>query len=107
MPTYMSQGSYSTQSVAAMIKTPQDRAEAIKPVFEKMGGKLLGLWFCFGEYDFVVLYEMPDNVTTGAMALSLGASGALTKFHTTELMSSADGKKSMKKASAVSYKPPK
>jgi len=109
MPTYMSQGSYSTQSVAAMIKAPppQDRAAAIKPMFENIGGKLLGFWFCFGEYDFVALYEMPDNVTAGAMALSLGASGALSKFHTTELMSSADAKKSMKKASAVTYKVPK
>jgi uncharacterized protein with GYD domain len=107
MSTYMSQGSYSTQSVAAMIKNPQDRAAAIKPMFENIGGKLLGFWFCFGEYDFVALYEMPDNVTAGAMALSLGASGALSKFHTTELMSSTDAKKSMKKASAVTYKAPK
>jgi len=74
MSTYMSQGSYSTQSVAAMIKNPQDRAAAIKPMFENIGGKLLGFWFCFGAYDFVALYEMPDNVTAGAMALSLGAS---------------------------------
>jgi len=72
-----------------------------------MGGKLLSFWFCFGEYDFVVVYEMPDKVTAGAMALSLGASGALSKFHTTELMSSSDGKKAMKKASAITYKAPK
>ena len=57
MPIYMVQASYAPQAVASMVTTPQDRATAIKPMIESMGGKLQDLWFCFGEYDIVAIAD--------------------------------------------------
>ena len=57
MPSYLVQASYSAPSVGAMVKNPQDRAAAVRPLIEKMGGKLHGLWLAFGEYDIVAISE--------------------------------------------------
>lgn len=103
----MIQGSYSVSSVAAMVKSPQDRAAVIKPMIESMGGKLNDLWFSFGEFDIVAIAEMPDNMSAAAMAMAIGSSGAMSAYRTTPLMSSADAKKAMKKANNVGYKEPK
>ncbi len=107
MPIYMVQASYAPQATASMVNNPQDRAAAIKPMIERMGGKLQDLWFCFGEYDIVAIAEMPDNVSAAAMAMAIGSSGAMSAYRTTPLMTSADAKKAMKKAGGVGYTAPK
>ena len=41
MPLYMYQVSYTPEAVAALVREPQDRAEAVRPVIEALGGKLV------------------------------------------------------------------
>ena len=107
MPFYLVQASYSSQATAAMIKNPQDRAAAIKPMIERMGGKLHGLWLAFGEYDAVAIAEVPDNVSALALSMAIGASGAIGSYRTTPLITTAEAMEAMKKAGAVGYQPPK
>ena len=107
MPFYLVQASYSAQATAAMIKNPQDRAAAVRPVIERMGGKLHGLWFSFGEYDAIVIAEMPDNVSAGAVAMAVGSSGGVSAYRTSPLLTTAEAMEAMKKASGVGYQPPK
>jgi uncharacterized protein with GYD domain len=107
MAYYLIQASYGTAAVAAMVKNPQDRAAAIKPMLEKMGGKLHGLWLAFGEYDIVVIAEMPDAVSAAAMSMAIGATGTMTSYRTTPLLSTSEATEAMKKAGGVGYKPPK
>jgi uncharacterized protein with GYD domain len=56
-----------------MLKSPQNLAEQVRPMIEKLGGKLEGYWSCFGDYDTVLIVQAPDNI--GAAALSLAAAG--------------------------------
>jgi uncharacterized protein with GYD domain len=107
MPVYMIQASYTPQATANMVKNPQDRAATVRPLMESVGGKLLDLWFCFGEYDIVAIAEVPDNLTAAALSMAIGASGAMTSYRTTPLMTSADAKLAMKKAGSVGYQAPK
>lgn len=107
MPFYLVQASYTSQSTAAMIKTPQDRATAVRPVIERMGGKLHGIWFSFGEYDAVVIAEMPDNVSAAAVSMAVGSSGGISAYRTTPLLTTAEAMEAMKKAGGVGYQPPK
>ncbi len=107
MPFYLVQASYSVQATSAMVKNPQDRAAAVRPMIERMGGKLHGLWLAFGEYDIVAIAEMPDNVTATAFAMAIGASGAMSAYRTTPLMTTSEGTEAMKKAGGVGYQPPK
>ena len=63
MPHYLHQVAYSREGWEALVKHPQDRIEAVRPAIEKLGGKIKSAWFAFGEYDVVVITEMPDNVS--------------------------------------------
>ncbi len=107
MPLYLIQASYSAAATAAMVKNPQDRAAAVSKMIKAVGGKLHGLWLAFGEYDIVVISEVPDNVTAAALAMAIGSSGAVTAFRTTPLLSAGESVEAMKKAAEVAYKPPK
>ena len=105
MATYLVEVSYTAPTLAALIANPQDRTKAVGSVIKKLGGKMQGFWFAFGDYDVVGLIELPDNVSAAAFAMAVGAGGACSRFRTTPLMSIADGIEAMQKASTSGYKP--
>ena len=107
MKDYLFQASYTPEALAALIKSPHNREDAIRPAIEKLGGKLKGAYFAFGEYDVVVLFSMPSDVEAGALALAVSAAGALKSSKTTPLMGMAEAIESIKKAGGTGYKPPK
>jgi uncharacterized protein with GYD domain len=86
LPTYLLQASYSAESLAALIKKPQNRTEAVQKVIEKIGGKLVGLWLSFGDHDIVSIIEMPDNSAAAAFALAIASGGAIKNVKTTPLV---------------------
>ena len=67
----------------------------------------LGPGYCFGEYDLVLVADMPDAVSMASVALAVASGGAVKAAVTTTLMSGAEGVAAMKKAASVakSYKP--
>ena len=105
MPNYMIQGSYTPEGLAAVIRTPQDRFQAVRPAIEKLGGKLKDGYFSFGKYDFVLIVDMPSNVDAVAILLAFGAGGTVKATQTTPLLSAAEAVEAMKKASGTGYKP--
>jgi uncharacterized protein with GYD domain len=108
MPIYMYQAAYTPESWAAQLKNPQNRVETVgRQACEAVGGKLIGGWYCFGEYDVVFICDVPDNASMSAIALAVAAGGAAKAAKTTVLMSGAEGVAGMKKADAVAktYKP--
>ena len=76
MAHYLIQVSYSKEGIGALLANPQDRAAAVRPIVEGMGGKLDSLYFAFGDYDAIVVVELPDNVTAAALAMAVGGSHA-------------------------------
>ena len=107
MPIYMYQLAYTPESWAAQIKSPENRAENVgRPICEAAGGKLIGSWYAFGEYDLVLIADMPNAASMAAVALAVSAGGAVKAGKTTELMSGAEGVATMRKAAEVarSYK---
>lgn len=105
MATYLVQVSYTSAALAALIANPQDRSGAIREPIEKLGGKLIGVWLAFGEYDLVCLIEMPDAISAAAMGLAIGAGGSLKAQKTTPLLSVEEGLAALKKAAGSGYKP--
>jgi uncharacterized protein with GYD domain len=103
---YLTRFSYSPETWARLIKNPEDRRAAAQAYIESVGGKLHGFWYAFGEHDGYNLWEAPDNVSMAAVAVAIGAGGALTKFETTVLMSVDDTLAALGKAQSVTYRPP-
>lgn len=106
MPSYMVQLSYSPEVLAGFIKKPVDRTEVISKLVGKVGGKLVGSWFSFGDYDAVLIVEGGDNVSAAALSLAVSSSGAFKAFKTTPLLGIEEGMAAMKKAGSLGYKPP-
>ena len=106
MAHYMVQAAYTAEAIAAMVKKPEDRASAIGPVVEKLGGKLEGVWFCFGDYDVVGIAQLPDNVSAAAFSFAVSQGGKVRALKTTPLMSTGDAVKALKKAAGAGYRPP-
>jgi len=75
VPAYFLQLAYAPDAWAAMVNQPQNRVEAVRPVVEKLGGKLEHGWLAFGEYDAVVVVEMPENTDAAAFAMAIAAGG--------------------------------
>jgi uncharacterized protein with GYD domain len=110
MALYMYQAAYTPESWAAQLKNPQNRVEKVGgQACEAAGGKLIGGWLCFGEYDLVLIAEMPNPESMSAVALAFAAGGALKASKTTPLMTGDQGVEALKKAGVVAktYKPAK
>jgi uncharacterized protein with GYD domain len=106
MPRYLIQLAYTPDAWAAMVKQPQNRLEAVRPVVEKLGGKFEHAWLAFGEYDIVGVVEMPENTDAAAFAMAVAAGGAAKTFKTTPLLSVEEGVEAMRKAQEAAYRRP-
>ena len=106
MPLFMTQASYTADSWAAQISNPEDRAAAIGGLMEAAGGKLLGFYYSFGEYDALLISEAPDNQTIASVLIAAAGGGAVSQLKTTVLMSAEEGLASIRAAGGVGYRPP-
>lgn len=106
MPTYLFQGTYTSEAWQTQIQNPQNRLEQVRPMIEAVGGKLLCFYYAFGEYDVVAIIEAPDHVSYSALALAVAGGGALKAGKTTVLMSPDEGLEAMRRASGTGYRPP-
>jgi uncharacterized protein with GYD domain len=88
------------------VKNPQDRIEAVRPVIERLGGKLESGWLTFGDYDLICIVHMPDNASAAALSIAASAGGAVRAMKTTPLLTAAEGTEAMRKAAAAGYRPP-
>ena len=104
MATYLVQASYTQEALRALIAAPQDRTPVVAKAVKGLGGKLVGSWLSFGDYDVTFIMEMPDNVSAAAMAIVGAAGGSLKSIKTTPLMSIAEGIEALKKAGGSSYR---
>lgn len=105
MPSYLVQAAYTAEAMAALVKNPQNRLEVVRKMAESNGGRLIGGWLSFGDYDIVMIAEMPDNVSAAAIALAAAAGGSLRAIKTTPLLTAEEGQAALKKAASSGYTP--
>ena len=74
MPTYITLFRYTHQGIAN-IKQGPTRLDASKEAFRRAGGEFKSFYLTMGQYDGVVLSELPDDLAAAKMALALGAQG--------------------------------
>ena len=106
MARYLLQANYTQQALAGLVSNPEDRSGVIKTLVEGVGGKVITFDYCFGEFDIVGVFEMPDDTAMASVVMAVGASGAVTNLRTTVLIPTADGFAAAQKAKEISYRPP-
>ncbi|HEX7787046.1 MAG TPA: GYD domain-containing protein [Methylomirabilota bacterium] len=106
MPTYMVQAAYTSTAWNKLVQRPENRMEALKPVIERLGGAILAWYYTFGDYDVVVIFEVPSNINAAAASMAIAGSGAVKDFKTSVLMSPDDGFDAMLLAQGAGYRAP-
>lgn len=107
MSLYMMQFAYTSEAWKSLVKRPEDRAAVFAKQAEKMGGRLLSLYYCMGEYDGLVIFEAPDEQTAAAIVFTVISPGHVKASKTTPLMTVEETMRAMHQANAEAYPAPK
>jgi uncharacterized protein with GYD domain len=108
MPLYMYQAAYTAESWAAQMKNPQNRVESVgRQVTGAVGGEMIGGWYCLGDYDVILIADVPNIESMAAIAVAIAAGGAIKSSQTTALMTGEELVAALKKSESVvkGYKP--
>ena len=57
------------------IKESPNRYNSFKASLEKAGGKVIGAYYTFGEYDVVIIIEAPNDKVVMSLMLDVGSYG--------------------------------
>ena len=108
MPTFITRGRYSADSIRKMVAKPEDRHQSVAKLVESTGGKLLNYYVTLGQYDFLTIIEAASAKEASAFILAAAASGAVSDVETTEAFTGAEAKQVFETAakSVSVYKPP-
>ena len=106
MARYLIQVSTAPQANAAVIQNPQNRAEAVRPVFEAAGGRLEEYYVAVGENTIYMLAEIPSEESLGTIMLATMAGGAATSIKSTPILTAEEAVDLAKKAAGLGYRPP-
>jgi uncharacterized protein with GYD domain len=107
---YLGMFKYADNAIKAMMENPQDRSAAARKLIEGLGGKLDGAYFyaTSGDWDGIVLVELPDSVTAEALYMTVQATGNFQKQAIIPLVTGEQFKAAMEKAqqAKTGYTPP-
>jgi uncharacterized protein with GYD domain len=84
-----------TEQGISKIKGSSDRYNSFKASLEKASGKLIGLYYTFGEYDVVIIIEAPNDETVMSLMLKVGLAGNV-RTKTLKAFSTEEGMKIIK-----------
>jgi uncharacterized protein with GYD domain len=80
MPKYLTMVSYTPEGIKGLVKEGGTaRRAAVEKMLEKLGGRLEGFYFAFGDNNAYVISEGPDNATAAAISLAITTGAIRTK----------------------------
>ncbi len=104
MPHFLTQVAYTSDAWSALVKNPTNRIDQIRPAVEKLGGKIINGFMAFGDYDVVLITDMPTNTDAAAIAIAAAAGGSVRSIKTTPLLTSEQAIEALKKAKGSGYR---
>jgi uncharacterized protein with GYD domain len=106
MPLFITQGRFTREYIKGGLAKPEDRHVAITRLCEQSGGKLVSLYFTLGQYDFMLISEMPDAKAASVLAF-VAAGGGIEGSVTTQAFTTAEARDMLAAAGKIAgqYKP--
>jgi uncharacterized protein with GYD domain len=78
MAKYLFQATYTAEGIKGLEKDKAaGRKAALSNAVEALGGKLEAFYLSFGDHDWVLLADLPDNASATAFSLAVSGSGLL------------------------------
>ena len=79
MSKYLCEASYTSEGMAGILKEGgSSRRTMVEKLVANMGGSLESFYFAFGDHDVYLIIDMPSNADMAAIAMTVGASGAVS-----------------------------
>jgi uncharacterized protein with GYD domain len=104
MPKYLFQATYAADGIKGLEKDKASgRKAALSEAVEALGGKLEAFYLAFGEHDWVLLADLPDNASATTFSLTVSKSGLL-RTTTTPLLTVEEADKALEKK--ISFRAP-
>ena len=104
MPKYLFHGSYTPEGIRGLMEEGGSRRrEAAEQALKSVGGVLEAFYFSFGDNDFYIIVDLPDNVTTTAVSFVGNVSGTFS-IKTIVLLTPEEVDEAVKKS--VDFRPP-
>jgi uncharacterized protein with GYD domain len=106
MPKYLVEGRYTSDGLRGLVQEGASlrRADIAKTI-ESAGGKLEAIYFAFGDADFVIIFDAPDNISAAALSVVANESGFVTS-KIIVLMTADEMDQAIKKTTTIEYLPP-
>jgi uncharacterized protein with GYD domain len=108
MGHYLIEVGYTPEAWNTQIDTEANVIDRISPAVKACGGKIECIYYAFGERDLIGVMDFKTPEDAAAFGLAVAASGALSMYRTTPLLSVDQGIASLRKAKAARkvYSPP-
>ena len=104
MTKYLFYGSYTPEGLQGLLtEGGSKRLEAARQALKSVGGTLESFYFAFGENDFYIIVDLPDNVSTTAISFAGNVSGTF-RIKTVVLLTPEEIDQAVKKS--VDFRPP-
>ena len=106
MPKYLVEGRYTSDGLKGLAHEGSSRRRAdIARTIESAGGKMDSLYFAFGDADFYIILDVPDNVSAAALSVVANQSGFVTS-KVIVLLTTEDMDQAIKKTATIEFLPP-
>ena len=77
MLTFITQGRFTREYIKGGLARPEDRHVAISKLCEDAGGRMVSLLFTLGQYDFLLISNMPDAIAAARIGLAATGGGGI------------------------------
>jgi uncharacterized protein with GYD domain len=106
MPKYLVEGRYTSGGAKGLAHEGGSRRRAdIAKTIESAGGKLEAIYFAFGDADFYIIFDVPDNISAAALSVAANQSGFVTS-KIVVLLTPDEMDQAIKKVTTIEYLPP-
>ncbi len=106
MPLYLVQFAYSPAAWQSLMEKPEDRTPVLESLAKQGGGRLVALYYHFGEFDGTAIFESPDDATINAAVMKVAASGGVRTTRTVRLFTPKEFVDALGRSAKLNYQTP-
>jgi len=107
VPTFFTTFDYTAEGWQKLAKHPEDRSIPVKALMEKLGGRLVSMYYMAGEHDGFIIYEAPDAKVAATAIVAAGLAGHIRSLKTSQLYTVAEAVEVLGNAGKLHYPAPK
>lgn len=107
MPTFMTNFVYTSESWQKLASKPEDRSVPVNALMEKLGGRLVSMYYMAGDYDGFIIFEAPDAKVAATGIMAVGLAGHIRALKTSQLYTVAESMEVLSNAGKLAFPAPK